>query len=100
MLLLVRGRVKRASRRHFLEQLVEQGTRHLSLMEQRSAGSKTTSGKKQALDLFTQQYASNIDVSSSLDIKKELFGKSCDDDHNAILLCYLVVKRGCFFWTA
>jgi hypothetical protein len=53
--------------------------------------------KKQALDLFTQKYASNLEVSSSLDIKKKLFGRSCDDNHNASFFCYLFMMR-MFVW--
>ncbi len=49
-----------------------------------------------ALDLFTQQDASNLAVSFSLDIKRKLFGKSCDDVQNATHFCYLVMMRGFF----
>jgi hypothetical protein len=58
-------------------------------MQQKSVGSEKTSVKKQALDLFTQQYASNLDVSATLGIKRKLFGKSSDDDHNASLFLLL-----------
>jgi hypothetical protein len=78
-----------------LEQLVEQGTNHLPLMEQRSVSGGTA--LVEALELFTKLYSSNLDASTPVVIKKKLFGRGCDDDHHCCQFLWHNEKRDRFF---
>jgi hypothetical protein len=86
----------------FWQQLIDQGNKHLSLLEDKGKMKDTSSimlhsvkdsvkdsVKEEAIEYFTTKFGTKMEPEFSLKIKKRLFGKSPEDDHQARLFLLL-----------